>query len=196
MPTLTALIEQKQHLETQLEDVLTYTEELEDVWNNTNLEISKKVDAYGFVIDDIKNKIEYLKDKKRKITDINQKLEAEIERIKYRLNQHCDGNKLIGNEYKMHPYMSTNNTINIGAVEPRYGSYLLPPLNFKEITTLKSMSSNEIARAHEVEDTNEELFFEQLLSKLEQAIHKCNLSDLPEGHKAIISKLVPSVRIT
>ena len=36
----------------------------------------------------------------------------------------------------------------------------------------------------------------ELLEKLSKAIHKVILSDLPEGHKAIITKLVPSVRIT
>jgi len=196
MPTLTALIEQKQHLETQLEDVLTYTEELEDVWNNTQLEIAKKVDAYGFVIDDIKNKMDYLAEKKRKITDIREKLGNEIERIKYRLNQHCDGKKLIGNEYKMNPFISTTNSIDMDKVETHYGSYITPPLTFKEWTVLRSFCHKEITNASNVEDAEQQLFYDQLYDKFEKAIHKCNLSDLPEGHKAIITKLVPSVRIT
>lgn len=176
MPTLTALIEQKQHLETQLEDVLTYTEELEDVWNNTNLEIAKKIDAYGFVIDDIKNKMDYLAEKKRKITDIREKLGNEIERIKYRLNQHCDGKKLVGNEYKMNPFTSTTNTIDMLQVEPEYKKYIVE-MDYDQFSRFEAMCMDESLNTYKYTT-------------------KCNLSDLPEGHKAIITKLVPSVRIT
>lgn len=176
MPTLTALIEQKQHLETQLEDVLTYTEELEDVWNNTNLEIAKKVDAYGFVIDDIKNKIEFLAEKKRKITDIKQKLENEIERIKYRLNQHCDGNKLVGNEYKMSPFISNTKTVDMYKVEPENKKYIVE-MNYDQFSKFEAMCMDEKLNTYKYTT-------------------KCNVTDLPEGHKAIITKLIPSVRIT
>jgi chaperonin cofactor prefoldin len=196
MPTLTALIEQKQHLETQLEDVLTYTEELEDIWNNTNIEIAKKIDAYGFVIDDIKNKIEFLADKKRKVTDIKQKLENEIERIKFRLNQHCDGNKLIGNEYKMHPFMSTTNTIDVEQVEEGYGAYIIAPLTFSEKETLRILLEDYIADCMHAGDERATVHAVTLEEKLNKPIRKIILSDLPTGHKAIITKLVPSVRIT
>jgi len=196
MPTLTALIEQKQHLETQLEDVLTYTEELEDVWNNTQLEIAKKVDAYGFVIDDIKNKMDYLAEKKRKITDIREKLGNEIERIKYRLNQHCDGKKLIGNEYKMNPYISATNTIDIEQVEDEYGTYIVMPLSYSEKETLHILLDSYISDCLNAGDERASTHGIELVEKINKATRKVILSDLPEGHKAIITKLVPSVRIT
>lgn len=176
MPTLTALIEQKQHLESQLEDALTYTEELEQIWENTELAISHKVDAYGFVIDDLKNKIDYLADKKRKITDIKQKLENEIERIKQRLNYHCGGNKLVGNEYKLHPFNSVSNTVNMDLVEEERKTYVVN-MNFEQFTKFNAMCMDE----------NLPTF---------TYTTKCNVSDLPEGHKAIVTNIKPSVRIT
>lgn len=196
MPTLTALIEQKQHLETQLEDVLTYTEELEDVWNNTQLEIAKKVDAYGFVIDDIKNKMDYLAEKKRKITDIREKLGNEIERIKCRLNQHCDGKKLIGNEYKMNPFISATNTIDVEQVEDNYGTYMVTPFKYQEKRVLEILLEEHIDDCMNAGDEVATQFAVELLTKINNATRKVILSDLPEGHKAIITKLVPSVRIT
>lgn len=176
MPTLTALIEQKQHLETQLEDAFTYTEELEQAWQNTELDIARKVDAYGYVIDDLKNKLDFLADKKRKITDIRQRLENEIERIKYRLNQHCNGEKLIGNEYKIHPFNASNSSVDMDLVEDEHKKYIVT-MNYEQFTKFNAMCIDEN------------------LPSFTYTV-KCNVTDLPQGHRAIITKITPSVRIT
>lgn len=185
MPTLNAILTQKQYLEEQLEDANTYTEQLETVWENTELELKKKVDAYGYVIDDILTHIEYLKTKKNKLNEIQKKLELEIENIKTRLNYHCKENPLVGNEYKFYPYTSVTKTVNLDNINDeesiQYGTYTLK-IPAKDFTKIENL----------VHDHGDNL---DLLNGFNNAKYSCNVTDLPETHSAIIKKITPSVRI-
>lgn len=194
--TLGALIEQKQYLETQLEDVLTYSEELEEVWKNNAIDIAKKVDAYGFVIDDIKRKSEYLTDKKRKLSEIKTRLDNEIERIKGRLYEHADGGKLEGNEYKFHPFMSKTNTVDINKVEQNLMSYTIGKLTYEEYSLLDEIVNAAFVITQEESDYEEAMVLSVLVQKLKDAKGSCNVTDLPAGHIALVTELKPSVRIT
>ena len=194
--TLTALIKQKQYLETQLEDVLTYSEELEEVWKNNAIDIAKKVDAYGFVIDDIKRKSDYLAEKKRKLTDIKNRLDNEIEKIKGRLYEHANNAKLEGNEYKFHPFISKTNTVDINKVEQNLMSYTIGKLTFEEYSALDEIVNLAFVNASEENSYEDAMILSVLVQKLKDAKGSCNVTDLPAGHSALITELKPSVRIT
>jgi len=180
MPTMTELITKRDFLEAQLEDASTYTDELELVWENTEIELAKKIDAYGFVIDDLKMKNEYLAEKKRKLTTIKQQIERDIERIKSRLYEHSQGKMMEGNEYKLHPLMSESTTVDLTKVDNTLLTYHLPKLKYDD--------------------------YEMLIRKLDDTVigwtisegttTSCNVTDLPPNHPALIKNFKPSVRIT
>ena len=180
MPTMNELITKNQFLEVQLEDASTYTDELELVWENTQIELAKKVDAYGFVIDELKMRNDYLAEKKRKLTAIKQQIEKDIERIKSRLYEHAQGAKLEGNEYKFHPFMSESTTVDLTKVKGKHLSYTLPKLDYNEYDALLSLLG----------DTS-------IGRKIEEEVKtSCNVTDLPPNHPALVKNFKPSVRIT
>ena len=176
MPTMNELITKNQFLEVQLEDASTYTDELELVWEDTQIELAKKVDAYGFVIDELKMRNDYLAEKKRKLTAIKQQIEKDIERIKSRLYEHAQGAKLEGNEYKFHPFMSESTTVDMMQVEPEKKTYVVK-MNYDQFNKFQSMA--------EFETVGEYSF-----------TTSCNVTDLPPNHPALVKNFKPSVRIT
>lgn len=187
MASLGVMLAEKQYLEEQLEDVETYSEELEKVWENTEIELKQKVDAYGYVIDDITNRVNYLKAKKAKLNKIQKSLETEIENIKGRLNFHAKDNPLKGNEYTFHPFISeVTDHIEMDKVESKYKTYIVK-MNATQFIAFNALTEN---LSYSSDKVKEDALFEPFTFE-----EKCGVSDLPDKHPAVIKKLTPSVRI-
>ena len=170
------IVKEKKHLEEQLEDCDTYTEELERIWRDNEIELKAKIDSYGYVLDDISNRKEYLKSKISKMKDIINSLEKAEEKLKSNLHAYSDGIKLEGKEYKFSPYFSERREVDMNLVEPKEKKYIVT-MDYNWFTQFEAIANIDYNEAEYTYTT------------------KCNVTDLPKEHPAIITKVTPSVRI-
>lgn len=187
MANLYDLMKNKVHLESQLEDADTFTQELEAIWEDNNIELKAKIDAYGYVLDTIDKDVQFLKAKKTKLNDIQKHLEKEKEKIKTRLNNIANGEPLRGNEYSFHPFTSrVTDHIEENLVEPEYKTYSAT-MNWHQMMLVKHLFSDTPATFDIAENdkAKEEIIWKENVS----------VSGLPENHPAIVYKITPSVRI-
>jgi succinate dehydrogenase flavin-adding protein (antitoxin of CptAB toxin-antitoxin module) len=183
--TLTELIAERQELSAAtIENEGVLDEALELYWNNNEIELKSKIDGYGHVLEQLDADIVKLKMIKKQrglaVDAAIKRTETEIEKIKTRLNYHCDGKSLRGHEYNFHPFNSmVTESINEELIEEEYGNYILPGLSWIEY--------NQLLEA--VKDDN-------LKKKLSKSVRKFKISDLPENHPALNKRITPTVRIT
>lgn len=168
--------------ETLIETEGEITEELERLWNQNDMDLKRKVDSYGFVLDELSNALKNIKAKKKdrdeKVKKAVVRIEREVDHIKARLNYFCNGQPLRGNEYSFHPYNSVDREIN--------------PLKITEDDKMKYCRVNLemsyglwyfIKRSLSITDGS---FTEKL---------KVLTSDFPDSHPALVEDIKLSVRV-
>lgn len=180
--TLYEIVKKKADLEEQLEDYDTYSEELEKVWQDNEITLAEKVDAYGYVIDDIANKKNFLKAKYKRIKEAIDKFEKNEEAIKTRLHQVMDVmdvDVIKGNEYNFKKWNSVTHSVNPDEV----------PLGMKKYNVV--MPSEIVPDFVKWVETN--YFNPEVRIQYDKPIIP-TVTQLPKNHPAIIEKVTPSVR--
>ena len=76
------------------------------------------------------------------------------------------------------PFMKQSRSVEIEQVEDEYGTYILPKLTHDEFKELVSSINNHLLQSYIIAGAN----------------HKVNVTDLPEGHRAIKTELIPSIK--
>jgi len=168
--------------ETLIETEGEITEELERLWNQNDIDLKRKVDSYGFVLDELSNALKNIKAKKKdrdeKVKKAVARIEREVDRIKARLNYFCNGQPLRGNEYSFHPYNSVEREINpLKITEDDKMKYCR--VNVELSYGLWFMIKNHLS-------ISENSYIEKL---------KVLQSDFPADHQAIEADIRPSVRM-
>lgn len=180
--TLYEIVKKKADLEEQLEDYDTYSEELEKVWQDNEIAFAEKVDAYGYVLDDTANRIDFLKAKNKRIKEAIDRLEKIEEKVKTRLNLLTEGMEVIkGKEYNFKRWNSVTRTVNPDKI----------PLNMKKYNMIiPSEYVPTIVNYMNIQ-------FPDLLNKIRIQYEKPiipTVTELSKDHPAIIEKVTPSVR--
>ena len=174
-----------------LYDHLTLQAEIEDqdgeitndqdlIWQNQELAIKDKVDAYGYVMTELQAELEKIKELKReataRISGVSARIQRNIARLKQRLHGLSEGSPLRGHIYSFHPYISKEREIiDIDQVND----------NLINITVkLTEASWKALLHSAEVEP-------EFKILKREAQV-----SQLPEIHPALATKRTASVRVT
>lgn len=121
------------------------TEELDKLWNDNEMELAEKVDAYAFTLDQLKAVQDNLRERKRKADQIIKSSENAISRIKKRLRHYADAleQPLRGHEYAFHPYNSEKRTVNQEQVDAKYRRVVLD-MSMKEYQQLAKHLSNNV----------------------------------------------------
>lgn len=164
-------------------------EYLLEQWRGNELDLKDKIDGYGYVIDNIDAQIESLKQLKSIHTDrLNnglRRLENEKAKLKSRLWEHANtlGGSLIGNEYRFHPYNGVSRSIDITKLDESEKQYSLPKLSFEQYNKI-------LIGLGELDEHQLKQYI------MENVKTSCNVTDLPEGHPAIITEIRHDVRIT
>lgn len=178
--TLYEIVKKKADLEEQLEDYDTYSEELEKVWQDNEIAFAEKVDAYGYVLDDTANRIDFLKAKNKRIKEAIDRLEKIEEKVKTRLNLLTEGIEVIkGKEYNFKRWNSVTRTVNPDKI----------PLNMKKYNVV--MPSEIVPDFTKWIEIN--YFNSDIKIQFEKPIIP-TVTQLPKDHPAIIEKVTPSVR--
>ena len=182
MSSLYEIVKQKKDLEEQLEDFDTYSEELERVWKDNEITLAEKVDAYGYVIDDIANKKNFLKAKYKRIKEAIDKFEKNEETIKTRLHQVMDVmlvDVIKGNEYNFKKWNSVTHSVNPDEVPLGMKKYnmVVPSRYLPEITKWIS---------HQFAEADIKIEYEKPIIP--------TVTQFPENHPAIVTKITPSVK--
>lgn len=173
--TLYEIVKKKADLEEQLEDYDTYSEELEKVWQDNEIAFAEKVDAYGYVLDDTANRIDFLKAKNKRIKEAIDRLEKIEEKVKTRLNLLTEGMEVIkGKEYNFKRWNSVTREVDMMKVEPKNKTYIVT-MDYDNFIIFESVANAEFGKEYSYKT-------------------KCNVTDLPKDHPAIIEKVTPSVR--
>lgn len=194
MSNLYEIVKKKMEIEDIIqENYGEIDEQLAGIWEDNSLELKDKLDSYGHVIKSMNDSIDLIKERKKekdsKVKQLITSLENQVKRLKARLNQVSQGEKLSGNEYSFTPYMSERSEVDKDIkIEPQFGKYILPPLAYSEYNLLMTA----VDQATSPLDDNMNALYDKLNEVTE---HKVNVTDLPEGHPAVIKHLEPSVRI-
>lgn len=186
--TLAKILDYRRQLISILEEVEgDVTEALSIEWENNNSALESKIDGYGYVIGYYEQQIEFLKNRKKEIDDIKKVAEEKIKTLKNRLNYFAQGNVLKGKEFKFTPYNSVTSSVDESKVEGKYFLYKLPEISSEQWDYIHDLIAGDI-----IED---ETFKVGLLRKLcTEITSRVLVSDLPEGHPAIVKNVTPSVK--
>ena len=185
--SLATLLYQRLQLEDEIvsqDGEITDTQDL--IWQNQELAIKDKVDAYGYVLTEIESELEKLRKLKREVTDKFQsaitRSQSNVERLKRRLNFLSEGSPLRGHIYSFHPYLSTKRAVeDINLVETNLVNLTI------EIT--EASWNGILERAYGCSDPRDIPEFKILK-------REAKVSQLPEFHPAVKSKITASVRVT
>ena len=120
--SLAKLLYDKLLLESDVEEAQgEITDEQDLIWRNQELAIKDKVDAYGYVLTEMKAELEKIKELKReataRITAARDRVTGNIARLKLRLNNLSEGSPLRGHIYSFLPYISMRREVDIKQVE-------------------------------------------------------------------------------
>ena len=178
--SLARLLYDKLLLESDIEEAQgEITDEQDLIWRNQELAIKDKVDAYGYVLTEMKAELEKIIELKReataRITAARDRVTGHIARLKLRLNTLSEGSPLRGHIYSFLPYLSKRSEVDISQVE-----------------------DNLIDLKVEISEAD----WKELISSVdkvpEYTILKrgTKVSQLPEDHPAVTTKRTASVRMT
>jgi hypothetical protein len=171
-------------------------EEMEITLELNDRQLREKLDAYGYMIDHLKDTITYLKLRKEllvnRLSKAINRADNLIKRLKERIftaGELLDEKHLHGDDYKFHPFMAQSTVeVRTELCEEEYGKYVLPPLSYDEYQYLLRALGREIG----IDDTAR-----ILKSKFSEEVkRKIGVKDLPPDHKAVIKELTKSTRIT
>lgn len=175
----------------QLEDAIVsqdgeITDTQDVIWQNQELAIKDKVDAYGYVLTEIESELEKLKMLKReaseRISNAINRSQSNIERLKRRLNFLSEGSPLRGHIYSFHPYISVRRSVeDINLVETHLVNLTI------EITEANWQSI--LSSAYGSRDPRD-------IPEYKILKREAKVSQLPEIHPAVKSKITASVRVS
>ena len=181
---LALILHEKSLLEGELEENGgEITEELDRVWENNQLELAEKIDNYAWALKHMDSVIENLKERKAKATKIIQTIGNQQKRIKHRLHFYCEqsgGEPLRGHEYSFHPFMAKVSGVNQEKVEDQYRTVqvVMPVNQYRQIL------EQERGGLNGVDSNSWTITFPEV-----------KVSELPDGHPAILEDTAPSVRM-
>ena len=155
------------------------TDDQDIIWRNQELQIKDKVDSYGYVLTELKAELDKIKELKReataRISVASARVQNNIDRLKRRLNVLGEGFPLRGHIYNFLPYDSVRREVNIEQVED----------DLIDLTVeLKEAKWNELLASAKV------------IPEFRILKREAKVSQLPDKHPAITSKIKASVRIT
>lgn len=178
--SLAKLLYDKLTLENEIEEALgEITDEQDLIWNNQTLAIKDKVDAYGYVLTEMKAELQKVLELKReataRITNVQERVLNNIARLKLRLNRLSEGSPLRGHIYSFLPYASIRRELDINLVE-----------------------DNQIDLKVEITEAswNELLACAKVVPEFKILKRGAKVSQLPEDHPAVTTKRTASVRMT
>lgn len=162
------------------------TDEQDLIWRNQELKIKDKVDAYGYVLTELKAELEKIKELKReataRISGATARVQSNIDRLKRRLNVLSEGSPLRGHIYSFHPYLSAKRSISdINMVEDSLVNLTI------EITEANWNSI--LSRAYGLQDPRD-------IPEYKTLKREVKVSQLPNDHPAVKTKRTASVRVT
>lgn len=156
------------------------------IWQNQEIAIKDKVDAYGYVLSELEAELKKLSEIKRealaRIQKAIDRAENDTARLKQRLHYLSGGSPLRGHIYSFHPYLSEKREVaNIDLVEDD-----LVDLTIKMKVRDWNKLLDAFARVH------------QDLRVPEYKVIKRDtlVSQLPDNHPAVIVRRKQSVRVT
>lgn len=157
---------------------------LNELWNNNEYAIEEKVDSYGMVFLRIASEIAKLKELKEKVlakfeNAINKQTSI-TERLKTRLHFLANGQPLRGELFSFHPFNSVTRTIQDYDLLDDDQRYYLVQMKASIWKQLLSDSSVELTEDKDY--------------SIKKTIGYVSL--LPDGHKAIVEDIKPSIKIT
>lgn len=120
--TLAKLLYDKLSLSEEIEETGgEITDEQDLIWQNTELAIRDKVDAYGYVLTELNAELNKIKQMKReaiaRISIVTVRVQSNIDRLKQRLNHLSEGSPLRGHIHSFHPYLSVKRSVDIDLVQ-------------------------------------------------------------------------------
>lgn len=193
--SLAQLMHARRQLETQfLDDGGVAEESMIKLWEDTQLAIPLKIDAYGYVMDKLSSQIEFLKNEKQEIDQAAKSIENNIKTMKKRLSYFANGVKLEGLRYNFNPYVAKKRDVSMPKVPKTVGTYSVGSLTFEELqdviaglTTLKGLMTDGPAKDK----------INSLLVKFATSEHSCSIKEAEAGcPDAIITASEESVKVT
>jgi len=184
--SLAKLLYDKLLLESDIDEAQgEITDEQDLIWRNQELAIKDKVDAYGYVLTEMKAELEKIKELKReataRITAARDRVTGNIARLKLRLNSLSEGSPLRGHIYSFLPYISMRREVDIKQVED---NLINLTIEISEANWNSMLSS-----AYGLRDPRDIPEFTILK-------RGAKVSQLPEDHPAMTTKRTASVRMT
>ncbi len=177
MSSLRELIIQHEDIEQNIIDNYgEITQELSLMWQETNLQLSKKVDNYGKFLDIIafeKLRLKQQIERRKLLYNQFENLDSEI---KHQLYSYAKAIPLIGEDYKFIPYISKHRIVEADKVEPEF------------IRVTVQMSKSEYSQLTALEAKPK---INMLLKKEEILV-----SELPEYHPALKYELEETVKVS
>jgi len=170
----------------QLEDEIVsqegeITDDQDIIWRNQEIAIKDKVDAYGYVLNQLDSELEKLKTLKREVSDrihqASERTQSNIRRLKQRLHHLSEGSPLRGHIYSFHPYLAERRMI-------------------RDINLVENSLVN---LTIEITEANWQSILGRVTSDIPEfkiLKREARVSQLPDFHPAVESKITASVRIT
>jgi len=156
------------------------TDKQDLIWQNQELAIKDKVDAYGYVMTELNAELDKIKELKReataRISGVSGRVQNNIARLKRRLHSLSEGSPLRGHIYSFHPYISKR----------------------REIIDMDLVNDDLVdmtVRLKEA-DWKELLASVATIPEFKVLKREAQVSQLPEIHPALATKRTASVRIT
>ncbi len=155
------------------------TNEQDLIWQNTELAIRDKVDAYGYVLIELNAELGKIKELKReataRISTAAVRMQLNIDRLKQRLNHLSEGSPLRGHIYSFHPYLSVKRSVDIDLVkdDQAYLTIEIKEAQWKELLDGASW-----------------------VPEYRVLKREAKVSQLPEDHPAVKLQKTASVRMT
>ena len=179
--SLAELLLQRFQLEDEIvsqDGEITDTQDL--IWQNQEIAIKDKVDAYGYVLTELKSELAKLKELKREATDrihnAFMRTQSNIDRLKRRLHHLSEGSPLRGHIYSFHPYLTER----------------------KEVADINLVEDNLVNLTIEISESNWKSILSRTTDVPEFKILKreAKVSQLPDDHPAMTTKRTASIRVT
>lgn len=166
-----------------------------------DVNIPHKIDGWAWTLmknGGIDKEIELLKDKKKQIEEMIQKLERGKDDRKTYVNNILSQNgleRIDGNDYWIKSDVNVSRNVIISKVEDHFKTYQLPKLSYQEYELLigvftyltdnvESISPDDLTRAINL-----------LVKFREEKVESCGVKDLPKDHPSIEAVNKPTVRI-
>lgn len=162
------------------------TDEMDLIWQQKDVAVKDKLDAYGYVFTDLKADESKLKDLRSKIQSALKRIENTRKRLKVRLNFLSNGETLRGNMFSFHPYTSTHRIVNVPEALLDSETYLTIEIRKDYWETLRATLNN-WNKENGIPEDNVKFHIKKV---------DANVSELSEDHPAVLTIGEPSVRIT